>query len=232
MNLHFSKKILRDTMTRIIKNTLILLLAAGFSACQSDPAASGDVRQAARQAAIQEAIPEMLTTGKAEGKIVSVTPDYIELDNQTIITLPATGSDTATIYLTVSAEKMEGKTALSETGLAWAGHLAAMFQNAGILQAYSDKDNSSMQTANLTAQANECELNFFKSENAAMMMSNILHNFKGKRVLVVVQPETASTILAQLSGNPKLRVPEKTYENLFVILASEGGGAEIRHVMY
>ncbi|TAK37311.1 MAG: hypothetical protein EPO28_12165 [Saprospiraceae bacterium] len=219
-------------MTRILETTLFLFLAASFAACQNHTAASGDVRQAAQQAAIEESTPEMLTTDKAEGKIVKVTPDYIELDNQTVITLPVIGSDTTTIYLTVGAEKMEGKTALTETGLAWAGHLATVFQHTGILQAYSDKDNGSMQTANITAQANECELNFFKAETSGIMMSSIIQEFKGRRVLVVVQPETASAILAQLSGNPKLRVPEATYENLFVILATEGGKAEIRHLLY
>ena len=215
-------------MTRVANHLIILAIVTGLTACQSD----GDVRETANNTAIEETTPEVLTTGKAEGKIVEVTNDHIILDNNTTINLPVVGSDTTTIYMTIGAEKMEGKAALSETGLAWAGHLATVFQHANILQAYSDKDNTSMQTANLTAQANQCELNFFNSKNTALMMSTIISNFKGRRVLLVVKPETASAILAQLEDNPKLRVPPTSYENLFVILAKEDGTPAIRHVLY
>ncbi|MFQ5445580.1 MAG: hypothetical protein ACE5FF_01490, partial [Saprospiraceae bacterium] len=81
-------------MTRTFKHFMLIGLILGFTACQSDPASSGDVRETAKNAAIEETTPEVLTTDKAEGKIVKVTKDYVVLDDQTIIHLPEIGSDT------------------------------------------------------------------------------------------------------------------------------------------
>ena len=208
---------------------VFIALFISFLSCKNEP----EVREQAKQVAVEQVAEENANRSRAEGKIVTLTYEKVTLDNTSEFDLPSKDDkESCTIFFVRNAETMDGKTALSDMGRARAGLLAQVLGQAGFAQAYSDKSNSSMQTALMTAQANGCELNFFQPETTSVMLSTIVHSFKGKRVLVTGSAETVASMLFEISGENRYKVPADEYDNLFIVKAKEVGKGEVKHVKY
>lgn len=190
-----------------------------------------DIRKEATQQAIEAATPEMLPGSAAEGKVVSLDSTRIVLHNNRVITLPGS-PDTAVIFLARYAETLEGKTALSEPGMARAGWLATQLQGANLLQVFCSKDNSSLQTANFVARSAEVEFNYLNTPDSYEIAAVLVNNYRGKRVAMVATPAIISGVLQQLTGRPKLKTPDSEFDNLYLIFASKTGEAVLHHLQF
>lgn len=204
-----------------------MVVALSMGACSNDEA----VREAAHQVIVEESTPEMLPASQAEGKIVHFDTSQIVLDNTTTIALP-TDPNTAVIVLVRHAEIRETNSNLSEAGMARAGWLATLLEQANFLQVFCSKDNPSLQTANFVARSNQAELNFLNTWDTREMAGTLLSSYRGKRVLLVATPQLVSQVLQYLTGNKKLKTPDNEYENIYVVFANELGKGQLHHLTF
>ncbi|MEY3368484.1 MAG: hypothetical protein RI973_1639 [Bacteroidota bacterium] len=214
--------------SRITILTLASLLVLA-TACKNDE----EARDQAAESVSAEVAALNAPLSKPIGKLALPDAEKILLDNNQEILLPEK-NDTSliTLFIVRNAESQEGKTSLSNTGLARAGYLANIMEKITLDQVFVD-GNAAMQTGLFSSQANQVDLSIYQGEKIQDFISLLLGNFKGKRVLVSTTPGNLPALLNALSGKiVEGKMPSEEYDHLYVVKFRKVGDAEIFHLIY
>lgn len=209
------------------------LALAGFLALAAGCKNDDEARDQAEAAVSAEVAALNAPLSKPIGKLALPDSEKILLDNNQEILLPQQ-ADTSliTLFIVRNAESQEGKTSLSNTGLARAGYLANIMEKITLDQVYVD-GNAAMQTGLFSSQANQVDLSIYQGERIQEFLNLLMGNFKGKRVLVSTTPEHLPSLLNTLSGKiVEGKMPPQEYDHLYVVKFRKIGDAEIFHLTY
>ena len=208
---------------------IYFLFAISIFACKSEPKNETAAAKEPTEAAAQTPVEKGKT--QAEGMVSGVSYAKLLLKDKNAIDLPELEDKSAvTIFLVRHAETIEGKTSISQEGLARAAQLATKLGGAGIIQVYVD-GNAGMQTTMPVRGANESDLKIFRFDGSDELTKTITHNYKGRRVLMAGKAETITGMLNQLAGEDKYFVPQNEYDNLFLAIVRDSL-TEIHHLKY
>ncbi len=221
-------------MNILNKLILFLLLTISVLSCNSEPKDDSVTDGQDEQADIQK-VPEaevIKSPTIAEGVVVGLRGNELQLDGKASIMLPEEGNDSSvTVFILRPAETMGGKTSLSAHGQIRAGMLARTFAKTGINRIYCE-GNAAMQTALMTSRENACDLGLVKNEGTDELSKTILKNFKGKKIIVVGSPRMMTDVLDQLAGPGQYAVSSDDYDQIYVVIARGLGDAEVHHLRY
>ncbi len=216
-------------MANFFKIFAITVLITSMLACANDDPARDEATAAVNEelAALNGPLSPSI------GKLAISGKEKLTLDNGKEITLPEIGDTSqVTLFILRNAENVEGKTSLSEAGLNRAGYLASLMEQVDLAQVFVE-GNGAMQTGMFSAQANQAEVNLFKSEQAEAFLKMVIGNYKGKRVMIVATPQGVPAVLNALAGKiVEGKMPENEYDHLFVAKVKTIGDAEVQHLKY
>ncbi len=216
-------------MANLFKFFAITFLITSALACSNDDPARDEATAAVNEelAALNGPLSPSI------GKLAISSSEKLTLDNGKEITLPEIGDTSqVTLFILRNAENVEGKTSLSEVGLNRAGYLASLMEQVGLAQVFVE-GNGAMQTGMFSAQANQAEVNLFKSEQAEAYLKMVIGNYKGKRVLIVATPQGVPAVLNALAGKiVEGKMPETEYDHFYVAKVKAIGDAEVSHLRY
>ncbi len=216
------------------KLTLFFLLTISILSCNPEPKDNGDGDGQETQNAAQNApeVEVIKSTTIAEGVMVGLRGNELQLDGKASIMLPEEGNDSVvTVFILRPAETMGVKTSLSARGQIRANLLARTFAKTGIDRIYCE-GNAAMQTALMTSRENACDLGLVKNEGTDELSKTILKNFKGKKIMVVGSPRMMTDVLDQLAGPGKFAVSSEDLDQIYVVIAKDMGDAEVHHLRY
>lgn len=216
-------------MANFFKIFAITFLVTSMLACANDDPARDKATAAVNEEL--EALNGPLSP--SIGKLAISGKEKLTLDNGKEITLPEIGDTSqVTLFILRNAENVEGKTSLSEAGLNRAGYLASLMEQVDLAQVFVE-GNGAMQTGMFSAQANQAEVNLFKSEQAEAFLKMVIGNYKGKRVMIVATPQGVPAVLNALAEKiVEGKMPENEYDHLFVAKVKDIGDAEVQHLKY
>ncbi len=216
----------------LFKKILILFAISCFWACGSDTESTSTEDEQTETTSAQPQGEVIKSPTTAEGVLVGLRGQELQLDSKSPIMLPEVGDESSvTIFVLRPAETVEGRTSISAHGQARAGLLAKTFAHTGIERIYCE-GNAAMQTALMTSRENASELGLVKNEGTDELAKTILKNYRGKRVMVVGSPRMMTDLLNQLSGTADYAVSSEDYDQIYAIIAKGLGDAEIHHLRY
>ena len=132
---------------------------------------------------------------------------------------PASADEFTTIYIVRHAEKLEGSAdpSLSEAGQARADELVRMIGGDGIDAVYVTAYARTRETGAPTAVQAGIDTIEYPAGDAQFVVSQILSNHAGERVLVVGHSNTVDDIARALGAENVSDLTEHQYDQLFVI---------------
>ena len=209
---------------KILKITLFIFpVVLYLSACGADGSTG-------KGAAGESADQPISTNTLSASRLVSWVNNLLTIEGEEPLELKEY-SDQLTVVLVRPAETLGTRSSLSPEGQKRADRLSGVLGLSGVEQIFCD-GNASMQTAVLTSRITKCPLGLIKGKSAEEIVSFLLKNFKGKKVMVVVAPDTLTQLLALFSGKNDFTIPDDKYDPIFIIQAREQDKAVVYQFRY
>ncbi len=164
--------------------------------------------------------------------ISTMSKEQILLKDATQIPFPKVDDKSSMVVLFATpAAKSTESTALSTEGLIQSTRLTRILGHVGISVVWVE-GNTGMQTALPTAKENKADLNLIDPKIAdGEILRNIVHDFMGKKILVVASPPVLKAMMTELSGKA-IEVPASYSPVLYYAKVKAIGDAEIMELSY
>lgn len=169
----------------------------------------------------------------ASAKPVSIiSRDQILLKDATQIPLPKDGDKSEmVVFFATPAAKSNETTALSSEGLIQATRLTRTLGHVGLSVVWVE-GNTGMQTGLGAAKENAAEFNLIDPKIAdGEILRTIVHNYMGKKILVVASPAVIKAMMTEVSGKA-VEVPSAYAPVLYYAKVKAIGDAEIMELSY
>lgn len=229
---------------------MVAVVATLFSACKNEPtAASAEAASTAadsteRKSAIkvlptpdsiqQAAAATTMVPAPATAKPINyVGTDRILLKDNTEIQMPKADDKSSIVifFATPGPRDPKNLSGLSQEGTLQAGRLTGTMARAGLSVVWAE-GNLGMQSALGTAKENQAEFNLLDPKTADEALKTTVHNYMGKKVMIVASPSIISNLMVQLAGKQVVQVPNGYSPVLYVAKAKGIGNAEITEMAY
>lgn len=225
---------------------LITVLTINLLACKSETKDNG---QSAPQDATKSEVPvnveqkrDSLARNPSETTQVaapasarpvsSINSERILMNDATQIPLPKPDDkSTITLFFATPGAKSPESTALSSEGLMQSTRLTRQMANVGLAVVWAE-GNTGMQTGLGSAKENKAEFNLIEPKTAAETLKTIVHNYMGKRILIVASPQVISDLVTQLAGKKVVEVPSAYAPVLYYAKARAIGDADVMEMSY
>lgn len=148
--------------------------------------------------------------------------------------VPKAKNEQSTFFLVRHAEKQKGKDpALTPEGEERAKHLAAILKGRPLKQVFATNYNRTKMTAAPSAEDQAATMGSYSPKSQAAMVSQLLKQGGGYNYLIVGHSNTIPELLNLFAGKEVYKdIPETEYDNLFMVITSELGKAQIFEFKY
>lgn len=168
-------------------------------------------------------------------KIITVRDTIIVLKRDTLTIKDFVKDSATTLIISRHAETsgLGSNPNLSAAGMERANELARILKPNKLNQVYSSNFNRTIQTATPAANNNSLSPIIYDPNNQADWIQNVIQNNKNKNVLILGHSNTVPALLNILTGsNQYTLIPDTEYNNLFIVVLSEKGKANVIHMKY
>ncbi|MCF8246960.1 MAG: hypothetical protein K9J37_18555 [Saprospiraceae bacterium] len=220
---------------------ILILLTINLLACKNEPAdttteakavAAEDIRQKIDSLAIDPSQTTQIEAPASAKPISTISKEQILLKDATQIALPKEDDKSSmVIFFATPAAKSSESTALSTDGLIQSTRLTRTLAQAGLTIIWVE-GNTGMQTGLGVAKENAAEFNLIDPKTAGETLKTIVHNYMGKKTLVVASPAVLSELLVQLAGKKVVDVPASYSPVLYYAKVRGLGDADIMELSY
>lgn len=205
--------------TKSIYSSFLIAVLGLLLSCKNEPAQ--------QQVNAQETpAPVAETTTSNLPKLKKFKDGVLELVGGDPITLDSSESNT-TIFLVPPSQTTGNSSSLSRLGLMQADMLSKVLEESQLEYIYC-KGNPAMQTGTASVKVIKCDLGLIGQQDEMALAKFILHNYEGKKVLVVAPPSYLNAFLGILSTDyTKQPFSSDVYDEVYVVNAREIGNAEV-----
>ncbi len=168
-------------------------------------------------------------------KIVNVRDTIIVIQHDTLTIKDFVKDSATTLIITRHAETagLGTNPGLSTIGMERANELARILKPNSIMQVYSSNYNRTIQTATPVATNNALTPIIYDPLNQTEWINSVIQNNKNKNVFIVGHSNTVPTLLNILTGtNNYSLISDTEYNNLFIVVLSDKGKANVIHMKY